>query len=56
MVNQTAIEWTTHSANPIKYRSRDTGKSVWACVRKSPGCAHCYAADLAKRYGRGGEG
>lgn len=53
MVKKTSIEWTTHSSNPIKYRDA-AGKSVWGCVRKSPGCAHCYSADLAKRYGRGG--
>lgn len=65
-MNKTNIEWTAtvqpdgstrpgYTSNPIKYRDRATGKSVWACVRKSPGCAHCYAADLATRYGRGGE-
>lgn len=54
MVNKTGIEWTDYSANPVKYRDR-AGKSVWACVRTSPGCAHCYSADLAKRYRRGGE-
>lgn len=54
MVNKTAIEWTDYSANPLKYRDA-AGTSVWACVRTSPGCAHCYSADLAKRYRRGGE-
>ena len=54
MVNVTKIEWATHTSNPIKFRDKATGKSVWSCVRKSPGCAHCYAATLAKRYGRGG--
>jgi len=55
VVNVTKIEWATHTSNPIKFRDKATGKSVWSCVRKSPGCAHCYAAALAKRYGRGGE-
>ncbi len=54
MVNTTKIEWATHTSNPIKFRDAE-GKSVWGCVRKSPGCAHCYAADLARRYGRGGK-
>ena len=54
MVQRTKIEWATHTSNPIKFRDKVTGKSVWGCIRKSPGCAHCYSADLAKRYGRGG--
>ena len=52
-MNVTPIEWTTFSANPIKYRDAN-GKTVWACVHHSPGCLHCYSETLAKRYGRGG--
>jgi protein gp37 len=34
------IEWTDHSFSP------------WiGCTRVSPACDHCYAADMAKRYG-----
>lgn len=55
MVQKSPIEWCTHTSNPIKFRDRATGKSVWGCIRRSPGCAHCYSADLAKRYGRGGD-
>ncbi len=32
----TKIEWTDHTANPII-----------GCSKVSPGCAHCYASDLA---------
>lgn len=35
-----AIEWTHHTFN-----------IVWGCQRVSPGCQHCYAETLAKRYG-----
>lgn len=52
-MNVTSIGWTDFTSNPIRYRNAD-GKMVWACERASPACAHCYAADLAKRYGRGG--
>lgn len=52
-MNVTPIEWTTFSANPLKYRDRD-GKVVWGCVHASTGCTHCYSEVLAKRYGRGG--
>lgn len=48
------IEWTDYTSNPIKYRERATGKVVWGCVKVSGGCGHCYAEDLAKRYGKGG--
>lgn len=52
-MNKTSIGWTDLSSNPIRYRDA-AGKTVHACERISPACAHCYAADLAKRYGRGG--
>lgn len=35
----TKIEWTDHTMNPW-----------WGCVRVSPACTFCYAADLDKRY------
>lgn len=49
-MNVTPIEWTTFSANPLKFRAPD-GRVVWACEKLSPGCAHCYAEDLSHRYG-----
>lgn len=60
----TSIEWTGtpradgslepgFSANPLRYRD-ESGRVVWACVHASPGCQHCYAESLAKRFGRGG--
>lgn len=37
---ETGIEWTDHTWNP------------WVgCERVSPACAHCYADDMAKRWG-----
>jgi len=41
---ETSIEWATHVWNPI------TG-----CDRVSPGCAHCYALDMASRLKRFGQ-
>ena len=38
----TGISWTHHTFNPW-----------WGCIRISPGCKNCYAADLANRYGQG---
>lgn len=34
------ISWTDHTFN-----------LAWGCSKVSPGCAHCYADDLAGRYG-----
>ncbi len=52
-MNLTDIEWADYTSNPGKFRSKETGKIVWACVHAAPGCIHCYAETLAKRYGRG---
>lgn len=43
MAEQTGIEWPHHTLN-----------FWWGCqkVAGSPGCAHCYAEALSKRYGR----
>lgn len=41
MASNSAIEWTESTWNPV------TG-----CDRVSPGCAHCYALDLAARLKR----
>lgn len=37
------IEWTDHTFN-----------IAWGCEKVSPGCAHCYADTVSKRYGHGG--
>lgn len=54
MANSTGIEWTDASSNPVRYRAKATGRDVWACVKRSPGCAHCYSEAMARRFGRGG--
>lgn len=51
-MQETAIEWCTHSVNPLKYRDGD-GKVVWACIKASAGCLNCYAEATAKRWKRG---
>jgi protein gp37 len=40
MSERTGIEWTSHTFN-----------IAWGCMRVSPGCEHCYAEVLSKRYG-----
>jgi protein gp37 len=41
MSNKSAIAWTDSTWNPV------TG-----CSKVSPGCAHCYAETLSRRFGR----
>ncbi len=53
MPNKTSIAWTDFSSQLIRYRDA-AGKDVWSCAKTSPGCQHCYAEQLAHRYGRGG--
>ena len=40
MSKNTKIEWATHSWSPWR-----------GCTKVSPGCAHCYAEGLSKRFG-----
>ncbi|MFZ5440478.1 MAG: DUF5131 family protein [Myxococcota bacterium] len=40
MGNETGIEWTDHTFNP-----------VWGCTKISPGCTNCYAETFDKRIG-----
>lgn len=42
MGDQTAIAWADHTFNPW-----------WGCEKVSPGCKHCYAETLAKRFAPG---
>lgn len=53
MSQSTAISWTDVSSNPIKYRDRESGRTVWACVKKSAGCTNCYSEALALRWNKG---
>lgn len=65
-MNKTSIEWThrpeTRGAaggmtwNPIRARLKGQGPKVHSgtfCTRISPGCTHCYASTINKRFGNG---
>jgi protein gp37 len=54
MAQETTIEWCDATSNPLKYRDRATGETVWGCLKTSPGCAHCYSEAIAQRFDRGG--
>ena len=40
-MNKTGISWTDLTWNPVS-----------GCSKVSPGCKHCYAEALSKRWGR----
>jgi protein gp37 len=52
MPTKTKIEWADYVSNPLKALSH-TGKMGWACVKLSPGCAHCWASTFNVRLGTG---
>lgn len=45
-MQRTRIEWTDMTWNPI----RPVGGG-WGCTKISPGCTHCYAETLNRRFG-----
>ena len=47
------IEWTDATWNPIRARSRETGKVGWHCSHVTPGCEHCYSETMNRRLGTG---
>lgn len=49
-MGKTSIEWTDHSANPIRARDRVTGAVGHFCEKISPGCANCYASRMQTRF------
>jgi protein gp37 len=49
MAENSKIEWTDATWNPIRARRKDTGKVGWHCERVSPACRNCYAAAFNRR-------
>lgn len=49
----TDIEWADFAFNPLRAVDPRTGKTGWACLKVSEGCAHCYAEAMNKRWGTG---
>lgn len=55
MSDRTKIEWTDATWNPVRARDPKSGRVGWHCVKISPACTHCYAAEHNAK-GRGGFG
>ena len=53
MADNSAIEWTDATWNPIRARNKKTGKVGWFCTHKSEGCRNCYAETWNMRLGTG---
>ncbi len=53
MAENTKIEWTDATWNPIRARDRATGKIGWFCIHESEGCRFCYAETFNRRLGTG---
>jgi protein gp37 len=54
MPTKTKIEWADYVTNPIRaFVSSNPDKDGYVCVRKSEGCAHCWASTFNVRLGTG---
>ncbi|TXL70140.1 DUF5131 family protein [Vineibacter terrae] len=51
MGDKTSIEWCDSTWNPVRARSRASGKVGSFCARVSAGCRHCYAEAINLRLG-----
>ena len=53
MSDNSQIEWTDATWNPIRARNTKTGKLGWHCEHATTGCEFCYAEGFNKRLGTG---
>jgi protein gp37 len=53
MSDNSAIEWTDASWNPIRARNLKNGKLGWHCEHATIGCEFCYAEGFNRRLGTG---
>ena len=53
MADNSKIEWTDASWNPIRARNVKTGMVGWFCTHASEGCRNCYAETINHRLGTG---
>ncbi|RJO72887.1 MAG: phage Gp37/Gp68 family protein [Myxococcales bacterium] len=51
MAENSKIEWTDSSVNPIRARNRKASKTGHFCIHVSPGCANCYSERFQTRFG-----
>ncbi len=51
MADNSQIEWTDATWNPIRARNKATGAVGWFCIHHSEGCRNCYAEGFNARLG-----
>ena len=60
-MNKTSIEWCRtyradgsftegHSVNPVRFRPHGSNRTTTMCQKVSPGCTHCYAEVITRRF------
>lgn len=49
----TKIEWCDETINPIQDKIKGKSGRGYHCTKVSPGCDHCYAESMNKRFGNG---
>jgi protein gp37 len=49
----TKIEWCDETINPIQDVIKGKSGRGYHCTKISPGCDHCYAEGMNKRFGNG---
>ena len=60
-MNRTSIEWCRtyaadgsfeegYSVNPIRFKPHGSERTTTMCQKVSPGCAHCYAEGITRRF------
>lgn len=52
-MNPTKIEWADMTWNPIRAIDEITDRAGHHCIKTSPGCDHCYAESMNRRFGNG---
>jgi protein gp37 len=53
MAENSKIEWTDATWNPLRARNLKTGKVGWHCEHATTGCEFCYAEGMNRRLGTG---
>lgn len=49
----TKIQWADETINPLQDKIKGKSGRGYHCTKVSPGCTHCYAEGMNKRFGNG---
>ena len=51
--DMTKIEWCDETINPLQDKIKGASGRGYHCTKVSPGCTHCYAEGINRRFGNG---